>query len=101
MQFNPHPGGMNEARIWQAAGQAACFNRAHPLFCEVSPPKIPSQPPWFSNLLLEHTMSAVLKPIKNQDYAIADLSLAAWGRKELNIAQTEMPGLMSIREEFA
>ena len=46
-------------------------------------------------------MSAVLKPIKNQDYAIADLSLAAWGRKELNIAQTEMPGLMSIREEFA
>ena len=46
-------------------------------------------------------MSAVLKPIKNQDYAIADLSLAAWGRKELNIAETEMPGLMSIREEFA
>ena len=46
-------------------------------------------------------MSAVLKPIKNQDYEIADLSLAAWGRKELNIAQTEMPGLMAIREEFA
>jgi adenosylhomocysteinase len=46
-------------------------------------------------------MSAVLKPIKNQDYEIADLGLAAWGRKELNIAQTEMPGLMAIREEFA
>ena len=46
-------------------------------------------------------MSAVLKPIKNQDYEIADLSLAAWGRKELSIAETEMPGLMSIREEFA
>ncbi|HQX57923.1 MAG TPA: adenosylhomocysteinase [Burkholderiaceae bacterium] len=46
-------------------------------------------------------MSAVLKPIQNQDYHIADLSLAAWGRKELNIAQTEMPGLMAIREEFA
>ena len=46
-------------------------------------------------------MSAVLKPIKNQDYEIADLSLAAWGRKELRIAETEMPGLMSIREEFA
>ena len=46
-------------------------------------------------------MNAILKPIKNQDYAIADLSLAAWGRKELNIAQTEMPGLMAIREEFA
>ncbi|MEO6294083.1 MAG: adenosylhomocysteinase, partial [Burkholderiaceae bacterium] len=36
-----------------------------------------------------------------QDYAIADLSLAAFGRKELNIAETEMPGLMAIREEFA
>jgi adenosylhomocysteinase len=32
---------------------------------------------------------------------IADLSLAAWGRKELTIAETEMPGLMAIREEFA
>jgi adenosylhomocysteinase len=46
-------------------------------------------------------MNAVLKPIKNPDYQIADLSLADWGRKELNIAQTEMPGLMAIREEFA
>ena len=46
-------------------------------------------------------MSAVLKPIKNQDYEIADLALAAWGRRELTIAQTEMPGLMAIREEFA
>jgi len=49
-------------------------------------------------------MSAVLKPAvlkPNVDYVIADLSLAAWGRKELNIAQTEMPGLMAIREEFS
>ena len=46
-------------------------------------------------------MSAVLKPIKNQDYEIADLGLAAWGRKELTIAETEMPGLMAIRQEFA
>jgi adenosylhomocysteinase len=46
-------------------------------------------------------MSAVLKPIKNQDYEIADLALAAWGRRELTIAETEMPGLMAIREEFA
>jgi adenosylhomocysteinase len=46
-------------------------------------------------------MSAVLKPIKNQDYEIADLSLASWGQKEINIAETEMPGLMAIREEFA
>jgi len=46
-------------------------------------------------------MSAVLKPIHNQEYEIADLSLAPWGRKELAIAQTEMPGLMAIREEYA
>jgi len=44
-------------------------------------------------------MNAVLKPIA--DYAIADLSLAAWGRKETKIAETEMPGLMAIRAEFA
>jgi adenosylhomocysteinase len=36
-----------------------------------------------------------------EDYKIADISLAAWGRKELTIAETEMPGLMAIREEFA
>ncbi|NOT18552.1 MAG: adenosylhomocysteinase, partial [Sulfuriferula sp.] len=35
------------------------------------------------------------------DYIVADMSLAAWGRKELNIAEIEMPGLMAIREEFA
>jgi adenosylhomocysteinase len=46
-------------------------------------------------------MNAVLKPIKNQDHAIADLSLAEWGRKEIRIAETEMPGLMAIRAEFA
>ena len=37
----------------------------------------------------------------NQDYVIADLGLAGWGRKEIRIAETEMPGLMAIREEFA
>ncbi|HTH94576.1 MAG TPA: adenosylhomocysteinase [Rhodocyclaceae bacterium] len=36
-----------------------------------------------------------------QDYVIADLSLADWGRKEILIAETEMPGLMAIREEYA
>lgn len=34
------------------------------------------------------------------DYVVADISLADWGRKELIIAETEMPGLMAIREEF-
>jgi adenosylhomocysteinase len=40
--------------------------------------------------------------IKNfTDFKVADLELAAWGRKEIAIAETEMPGLMAIREEFA
>jgi len=41
------------------------------------------------------------KQLLNADCAIADLGLAAWGRKEIAIAETEMPGLMAIREEFA
>ncbi|MES2887561.1 MAG: adenosylhomocysteinase [Pseudomonadota bacterium] len=44
-------------------------------------------------------MNAVLKP--TPDHLIADISLAAWGRKEIKIAETEMPGLMAIRQEFA
>jgi len=36
-----------------------------------------------------------------KDYVIADIKLADWGRKEIKIAETEMPGLMSIREEYA
>ena len=35
-----------------------------------------------------------------QDYVIADINLAEWGRKEIKIAETEMPGLMAIREEY-
>ena len=46
-------------------------------------------------------MSNVSNVSNFSDYKIADLSLAAWGRKELRIAETEMPGLMAIREEFA
>src|SRR5260221_2112892 len=44
-------------------------------------------------------MSAVLK--SKQDFHVADLALADWGRREIAIAETEMPGLMAIREEFA
>src|SRR5471032_849321 len=44
-------------------------------------------------------MNAVLKSA--QDFLVADISLAAWGDKEIKIAETEMPGLMAIREEFA
>jgi adenosylhomocysteinase len=39
--------------------------------------------------------------VANQDYVVADLGLADWGRKEIRIAETEMPGLMAIREEYA
>uniref|UniRef100_UPI0035712BA3 adenosylhomocysteinase n=1 Tax=Chitinibacter tainanensis TaxID=230667 RepID=UPI0035712BA3 len=35
-----------------------------------------------------------------KDYHVADISLAAWGRKELSIAETEMPGLMAVRDQF-
>jgi adenosylhomocysteinase len=54
---------------------------------------------WFLLPFTEKTMSAVLKT--PADLAIADISLADWGRKEIKIAETEMPGLMAIREEFA
>jgi len=37
---------------------------------------------------------------ESQDYAIADISLAAWGRKEIAIAETEMPGLVSLRGKY-
>ncbi len=46
-------------------------------------------------------MSAIEPAAVKQDYIIADIKLADWGRKELNIAETEMPGLMAIRAEFA
>src|SRR5690606_35703586 len=37
---------------------------------------------------------------KFEDFKVADMSLADWGRKEIAIAETEMPGLMALREEF-
>ena len=46
-------------------------------------------------------MSKTPTSAPKQDHHVADLSLAPWGRKELTIAQTEMPGLMAIREEFS
>ena len=51
-------------------------------------------------------MNAVLKPTLTavapfSDFVIADISLAAWGRKEIKVAETEMPGLMAMRTEFA
>ena len=46
-------------------------------------------------------MNARVNAPVNTDCIIADIGLAAWGRKEIRIAETEMPGLMAIREEFA
>src|SRR4249919_3114978 len=46
-------------------------------------------------------MTASAKPkAKTGDYVLKDISLAAWGRNEINIAETEMPGLMATREEY-
>ncbi|MDE2389667.1 MAG: adenosylhomocysteinase, partial [Betaproteobacteria bacterium] len=45
-------------------------------------------------------MNAVLSPNFN-DYKVADIALAEWGRKEIAIAETEMPGLMALRKEYA
>lgn len=46
-------------------------------------------------------MSSEAVALKKHDYKVADIDLAAWGRKEIAIAETEMPGLMALREEFA
>jgi adenosylhomocysteinase len=51
---------------------------------------------------METIMNAVLNPPANfSDYQVADIALADWGRKEIAIAETEMPGLMAIREEYS
>lgn len=45
-------------------------------------------------------MASTLSPATT-DYKVADISLADWGRKEITIAEAEMPGLMAIREKYA
>ena len=46
-------------------------------------------------------MAATAKKTEFTDYKVADISLAEWGRREIAIAETEMPGLMALREEYA
>ncbi|MGH8166031.1 MAG: adenosylhomocysteinase, partial [Woeseiaceae bacterium] len=46
-------------------------------------------------------MSSKAVALKQHDYKVADISLAGWGRKEIAIAETEMPGLMALRAEYA
>jgi adenosylhomocysteinase len=52
-------------------------------------------------LLEISSMNAVVKTSAPADYKVADLALADWGRKEIDIAEHEMPGLMSIRKKYA
>ena len=40
------------------------------------------------------------KKVKYHPYLVKDMSLADWGRKEIKLAEAEMPGLMKLREEF-
>jgi adenosylhomocysteinase len=54
-----------------------------------------------AHFLPNHSMSTTTLTTKNTDFKVADLSLAAWGRKEIEIAEQEMPGLISIREKYA
>jgi adenosylhomocysteinase len=46
-------------------------------------------------------MSSEAVALKKHDFKVANMALADWGRKEISIAETEMPGLMALREEFA
>ena len=45
-------------------------------------------------------MNAVIENLKSEDFHVADLSLADWGRREIAIAETEMPGLVAVRDEY-
>jgi adenosylhomocysteinase len=59
---------------------------------------VPSQPD--TDFFEEITMSSEAVALEAQDYKVADIALADWGRKEIAIAETEMPGLMALREEY-
>src|SRR5881628_1868274 len=60
-----------------------------------------------SRLMTAPRPSTKSKPSKNGsassklEYKVADISLAEWGRKEIMLAEQEMPGLMAVREEYA
>ena len=47
------------------------------------------------------TLTATQQQIDDNDYCVADISLTPWGQKEIAIAQTEMPGLLALKEEYA
>ena len=45
--------------------------------------------------------STKAKPAAAHDYVVKDIALAEWGRKEIMLAEQEMPGLMAVREEYS
>ena len=63
---------------------------------------IPKHPSWSLSIQKEFKMNTVTNQnLHTQDYLVADINQADFGRKEIAIAETEMPGLMAIREEYA
>jgi adenosylhomocysteinase len=50
---------------------------------------------------IQDTSRSLVRSGNTQDFVVADLALADWGRKEMRIAETEMPGLMAIRQEYS
>ena len=53
-----------------------------------------------TNGLAKHNLSKVFDITMSTDYKVADIALAEWGRKELEIAESEMPALMALRHEY-
>ncbi len=56
--------------------------------------------PYEARIHREMTMASAAKKTEFTDFKVADISLAEWGRREIAIAETEMPGLMALREEY-
>src|ERR1044072_4633912 len=63
-----------------------------------SRPRAPFAKPRFQNF--PNSIERVRRMSAFTDYKVADIKLADWGRKEIAIAETEMPGLMALRKEF-
>src|SRR5262245_6225881 len=55
---------------------------------------------WSTEMSIQAVSKQAKAPAKPTNFKVADLSLAEWGRKEIEIAQHEMPGLMAIRREY-
>ena len=78
------------------SGESRCYSHGHCAGHSAADTPFPDhqEPPRIA-------MSTVAKPKTSQaDYVVKDIGLAEWGRKEISIAETEMPGLMATREEY-